>query len=167
LVSITSPGSRGGVRSVAAPRDAGISEEEAPMRHFLGMMAAGALWLAFTTGAAAQDSINAFGGFPTQTGAGVPYTLYAPRTNEGTTDAYLRYPYSNFGSTAVAPGLTTYNAGYSGVVPGTYLPTRSYPAYGYSTYSYPTYGGYTTYSYPSYGYTTYRYRRGLFGPRRW
>lgn len=131
------------------------------MRRILGAIVAGGLWLGLAAGAEAQDSMNAFGAYPTQTGTGLPYTLYAPRTNEATAANYAYGPNAYYGS-PVSPGITTYNSGYS----GTYAPVYSYPY----TYTYPT-TGYSTYSYPAAGYSTYnyypayRYRRGLFGLR--
>jgi len=151
----------------------------------LATFAAGALALGLASGARAQDAVNAFGAYPTQTGVGLPYTTYAPATNYGTQARYLansRYGYAPSVATMVAPGLTTYNSGYAGTYAlstgrGSYAPAPwyasgatygypgyGYPGYGYSVYRYPGYG-YTSNAYSPYMYPTYTYRRGLFGLR--
>src|SRR5579863_9098488 len=101
------------------------------MRRFQGAILAFGLWLGLAAGAVAQDSLNAFGSFPTNTGAGLPYTTYAPRTNYGTATSYN--PYSYYGAVNVAPGITTYNSGYAGSAAG-YLPRTYAPTYGYAPY---------------------------------
>lgn len=116
------------------------------MRRLLAGVGAAGLWLGLAAGASAQDSINAFGGFPTG--------MYMPAAPSGVVysspvAAYpTTYSYRPYGATSVAPGVTYYSSGYStGVAPGAAY--YSYPAYGYTTYRYPV----------------YNYRRGLFGRR--
>jgi len=130
------------------------------------------LWLGLAIGVSAQDSINAFGGYPTG--------MYMPSATSGMvySPAVATYPttysYRPYGATSLVPGATYYSSGYSSVGPrATYYssgyssgvaPGATYyssPAGSYTTYSSPAYG-YTTYSYP-----TYSYRRGFFGRRAW
>ncbi|MDR3635705.1 MAG: hypothetical protein P4L84_18025 [Isosphaeraceae bacterium] len=134
------------------------------MRRIPGVIISAGLWLGLAAGAVAQDSLNAFGSFPTNTGAGLPYTTYAPRTNYGMAATYNAYsPNSYYGAARVAPGITMYNSGYSGQASG-YLPGTYAASYGYAPYAYRAYG-YPYYGYRSYSYPTYGYRRGLFGLR--
>lgn len=138
------------------------------MTRLLGGFAAVGLWLGLTIGVSAQDSINAFGGYPT--GMYMPSATSGMVYSPGVATYPTTYSYRPYGATSIVPGATYYSSGYSsGVAHGaTYY---SSPAGSYTTYSSPAYG-YTTYSSPAYGYTTYSsptysYRRGLFGRRAW
>jgi len=147
------------------------------MRYSFGLLVAGSLLLGPAIAANAQDSMNAFGGYPAglTTGSayggnwsgfyglnpgGVPLNTYnQPYNANGANYSYM-LPGSNsatnlYSSAYVTPGSTS--AGYA---PGTTYAGSPYaygarPAY---TTTYPRY-----YSYGSSPYYTTTYRRGLFG----
>jgi hypothetical protein len=134
------------------------------MRRFLALLAVGCLAAAYAPAASAQDSVNAFGGYPAGITTGSPYGFYPGGYGQGVA------AYPTAGGYAYGPRVSYYSSGYYGGTPGTmtYRPGVNFSAGNAASYGYasPRYAMPYTYT-PSYGtyYPSGMYRRGLFGRR--
>ncbi len=130
------------------------------MRGVFGMLMAGGLVLGMASLASAQDSLNAFGGYP----AGI---------TTGSNYGYYPGGYSPIPPISVQPswlGTTSYSAGYYGMAPNTVNPSTMYSPYtsSYPLYAYPSASSYAPYygAAPTYVWPRGGVLRGMIGASR-